>query len=486
MGHFFALIAFAVFALAFASPSHAAQPSWMPRQSCKEAWASLIRKNGHSYDYQSDVKNSPEGNLGYSRFAERVHRENCYKDFTVLVYMAADNDLAPYALLDLYEMEAGFASDSRLAGSTLKLDLVVQAETNGDRARRFQMFQTAEVYDPRIAQKINSAVHSLNEVRSPVIEFVDKSKNVEDKFRDFLKWGVHKFPAKNYAVIVWGHGQGWSSGLIEDVQPRILDASDVKSPLGRSGVISADVGASNGHGSQVGTESPAAVFGGIALGANQDRLSIPNLNRDLADVVRDDLAGNPFALYISDACLMQMLEVANEISDSARFIVGSTQVENFLGLPYRRILSEINDGKFAGVADENDLALRIAKMIPKVFRSSMTPGGLQGRGNPKAIKSITLSAISSSELRFALVPALKDFSKAAIAYLDEEPLRAVDVEYLMAAVPGFEGGAQELGSFFTLFANAVNKELRQKPDALTDSCATPAPCGDSCRSVGTP
>ena len=69
---------------------------------CRDAWAGLPA----DYDLARDGQPTPEGNRGYAAYAARVERRACRKPWSVLVYMAADNDLAPYAYLNLYEMEA--------------------------------------------------------------------------------------------------------------------------------------------------------------------------------------------------------------------------------------------------------------------------------------------------------------------------------------------------------------------------------------------
>lgn len=87
-------------------------------------------------------------------------------------------------------------------------------------------------------------------------------------------------------------------------------------------------------------------FGGIAFRQSSNSwLDIPGLKYALDSFARKN---DVVDVYASDACLMQMLEVSYELSDSARFIVGSAQVQNFLGLPYRRIMYELNTGRFNG------------------------------------------------------------------------------------------------------------------------------------------
>jgi hypothetical protein len=54
------------------------------------------------------------------------------------------------------------------------------------------------------------------------------------------------------------------------------------------------------------------------------------------------LGGRPIDILAADACLMQMLEVANELSDQAEYIVGSAHLQNPFGLPYRTLFHDLN------------------------------------------------------------------------------------------------------------------------------------------------
>src|SRR2546423_1062749 len=92
----------------------AGRPAWFPDRPCREAWARLPPTQSR-YDFKQDSQKTDRGNLGYAGYAARVERKRCYKKWTLLVYMAADNDLTKYAYLDLYEMEAAGAAGERTA-----------------------------------------------------------------------------------------------------------------------------------------------------------------------------------------------------------------------------------------------------------------------------------------------------------------------------------------------------------------------------------
>jgi hypothetical protein len=457
IGFRLALIAMAALAGASALAAPPSASSRLPK--CSVAWSPLVSRGLHKYDYAKDARLTGNGNEGYAGYASRLNRRNCRKDWAVLVYMAADNDLTPYAYWDLYEMEAGYQGTRAVGGSTINTDLIVQLDTAGIRGvRRLHVFQTPEAYDDRL-RKADFDTWTEESIRSPIVALLPEMAEAESsKLQKFLEWGMREYPADHYMVIVWGHGQGWapSPAPREPARSRFLRESDVS-----LGPALAPV--SPGPWAQPSSPFAERRFGGLAFNNSQGTyLDIPTLRATLKRVSQRMLGGRPIDVYASDACLMQMVEVATEMSDTARFIVGSTQVQNFLGLPYRRLMFELNTGRFAGERAEtgsDDEAYLLARMIPKVFKASMAPNGLQGRIAPEGIKTITMSSISTSELDAALLPAMENLSQRLVEYLLGDPMRAMDVQFVLQHAPTFQGGAQELGAFLTLLRTLVDHEL---------------------------
>ncbi len=433
----------------------------LPTKPCSETWKLLIQKGLHHFNFTQD---------SYNSYAARVKRTECYKDWTILVYMAADNDLTPYALMDLHEMEAGFKGEAAVAGSTLKSDLVVHLDTQGrSKIRRLHIFQSSEVYDPKQTLETIQK-QGVAGIRSPVAAFLpDKKIPEETKLKHFLEWGTKNYPAKHYMVIVWGHGQGWAPAPTPPgpVTSRFLNLGDTQ--LDHALTASSDKTPRLEKGPFSGRN-----FGGLAFNSTQNSyLGIPSLRNALESVFDAD---HPLDLYASDACLMQMAEVATEISSVTRFITGSTQVQNFLGLPYRRMMYELNKGSFLEArksqrsCNSTDEACLLAWMIPRVFLASMKDNGLQGREAPEGIKSITMSSISSSELRSTLNPALDRLSEALLRYLTEDHKRTIDIQFVLQQAPHFEGGAQDIGAFLTLMEILLKKEA-EKSGGMTETAA---------------
>lgn len=114
--------------------------------------------------------------------------------WTVLVYMAADNDLSIYADSDLVEME--------MIGSNPDLSIIVQLDKPGIGCRRLAVLQDTV-----------SVLGNLG-----IVDMCD-----EQILYEFLDWGIREFPADRYFVILWDHGTGWTA------QPRRSFGSDQSS-----------------------------------------------------------------------------------------------------------------------------------------------------------------------------------------------------------------------------------------------------------------
>jgi Clostripain family len=406
--------------------------------SCKDQW----RGQRYDYDFHED----------YQSFQSRLHRDGCEKDWTVLVYMAADNSLFPYALMDLYEMEAAFKSRN-VAGSTLKTDLLVQVDGPAtDDLRRLHIFSGPVQYEEK--SKDDFADKTLDVIQSPVVARLPENdgKTERERLSEFLTWAARRYPSRHYMVIVWGHGQGWKSFPVEDpASSRLLHASDAPA---------------------FPKPAPDKSFGGIAFRQSSGTwLDVPALSSALGDL--RDAIGKPVDVYASDACLMQMLEVAYEVGANARFVVGSAQVQSFFGLPYRRILYELNKGSFDGLHKENrdsedgsDEPYLLAKMIPILMKASLNPRGHGLQSSDKeAIKTMTSSALTIGEFDSQLVPAMATLGNALRAYLLEDSSRAMELRYITQNVPNIEGSAQDFGVFLGFVDQLLAEERAKKSES---------------------
>ncbi|KPL15500.1 hypothetical protein AMJ74_01355, partial [candidate division WOR_3 bacterium SM1_77] len=104
------------------------------------------------------------------------------QEWTMLVYVAADNDLAQWADSDLVEMEH--------FGSNEDIRVVVQIDKPSIGARRLL-----------VGQGSSYTIQNLG-----IIDMCSW-----ETLSDFLYWGISSFPADKYLVILWDHGTGWTA-----------------------------------------------------------------------------------------------------------------------------------------------------------------------------------------------------------------------------------------------------------------------------------
>ncbi len=194
------------------------------------------------------------------------------KEWTIMVYINAKNNLESYGLLDVNEMEK--------IGSSDKVNVVVEmgriagySSGDGDwkTTRRFYVKKdndTSKITSPMLAD-LGSI--DMGDYKSVI---------------DFGNWAKQNYPAKHYALIIWNHGSGWDKSRGEDVTKGISYDDE-----------------SGNH------------------------ISTPQLGLALKGIGGVDVYG-------SDACLMQMPEVTYEIKNYVTYVVGSEETEPGDGYTY--------------------------------------------------------------------------------------------------------------------------------------------------------
>jgi hypothetical protein len=115
--------------------------------------------------------------------------------WTVLVYMAGDNDLEADAVRDMNEMEQ--------AGSDGNVQVIVQFDRagragDGERWSSTRRYLVARDEDPV-------------QITSPFLEDLGELNTGDAQtLADFITWGVRSYPAERYALVIWDHGSAWA------------------------------------------------------------------------------------------------------------------------------------------------------------------------------------------------------------------------------------------------------------------------------------
>lgn len=113
--------------------------------------------------------------------------------WTLLVYMAADNDLEPYALRDLAEMER-----VRLPGSVDLVALVDRSPWYVAGPDDFADTRRGPVRPDGEPSRVGAELASIGE----------RDTGDPATLTEFLDWAAATFPAERYGLVLWNHGDG--------------------------------------------------------------------------------------------------------------------------------------------------------------------------------------------------------------------------------------------------------------------------------------
>jgi hypothetical protein len=176
--------------------------------------------------------------------------------------------------------------------------------------------------------KIESHENS-KKIHSPVARDLGQADMSSSKtLASFLAWGMKKYPAKHYIVLFSDHGAGF-------------------------------------------------------LGAEEDRgnlMSMPAIKKAF-DMAAEKTGKKPDIIAF-DTCLMAQAEVANELRDSAKYLVASEEIIGGDGYPYKEILPAMDKAISEGKTDPKDIA--------KIF---IEKGEEVNKQRTKTLSAIDLKAI---------------------------------------------------------------------------------------------
>lgn len=224
-----------------------------------------------------------------------------------MVYFAADNDLENDAEINLQQMLK--------VGSTERVHLLAQID-------RFDQEVPAARYFMR-----ESGVWDEEELPKPV-----NTGSVET-FRDFIEWGKAGHEAKRYLIVVWGHAEPMadyeedeSPAVINNVQPEALIAS---------------TSGSNGDPASVLFTVATATLASIGLDDHPGDALTSHELKEAIDGARSILGRDAQIVLGMDACMMSMIEIARQVSDSANIMVASEQTIPDQSWQYDTILRKL-------------------------------------------------------------------------------------------------------------------------------------------------
>jgi hypothetical protein len=239
-----------------------------------------------------------------------MRNQEILKKWTVMLYLAGDNNLDANGVIDLEEMKQ--------VGSTGEINLIAQFDRAG------AGLPTMRYLLKKGTSLQADTVEKLGEV------------NTGDPacLLDFIKWGVGGYPAEHYLLILWNHGQGWDDTDIfagERVKgARLMRTNRIRHALFKTSVARA---------ARLAAKSRKFSRAMLIDDDARDFLDSIELKQVLAGA--KTFIGRKIDILGMDACLMSMAEVGYQVRDSVLFTVGSEETEPLDGWPYDSFLSHL-------------------------------------------------------------------------------------------------------------------------------------------------
>ncbi len=139
------------------------------------------------------------------------------KQWTVMVYMSADNNLEPDGVHDLNEMES--------VGSTTDVNILAQFDRSPDfDASNGDWTGTKRFY---VTKDNDMSTISSQEVA----DLGEQNMGDPGTFINFTTWAADMYPARQYLVVFWDHGGGWYGVCWDDTDSDYLNLDNVSEGL---------------------------------------------------------------------------------------------------------------------------------------------------------------------------------------------------------------------------------------------------------------
>ena len=322
-------------------------------------------------------------------------KANTTRNWTIMVYLAGDNNLDSAGVGDLSEMKT--------VGTTDQIAVLAQFDRAGAKGA------TTRYCLKKGTPVAKDAVQTLGETN------MGDPKVLED----FVTWGVKNYPAAHYLLVLWNHGAGWDDAnlyqgdVFSGATPPVSRKSQPVVTRGAAAGVKpiafaqARAGIARTRRALFSTTVAAAIKQrGIAFDDQaQDFLDNIELKKVMTKIKKKltrkiDILG-------MDACLMSMAEVAYQMRDVADYSVGSEETEPGEGWPYDRILKALA-AKPTMTPEELSKTivsqyLASYKAGDNVTQSAMKLAGLKPLANAvdglaKTLKSILADAASRTAL----------------------------------------------------------------------------------------
>ena len=246
----------------------------------------------------SSEASSAEQLSNYSLYVDQVSgaASNETDSWTVMVYIAGDNNLASAAVDDLNEMEGVVLPEGVNVVTLADLSAEYETSVGWSDTRMGAIAPDPNGYNP-YGWAGGSWAGPADALTSELTSVGEKNMGDAATLTDFINWSTSTHAAENYALIIWDHGGGLAGIGWDDT---------------------------NNHDNLTMAEIKSAIDSSDAFSTEQTL----------------DLIG-------FDACLMQTYEIGLELAPLADVMVASQETEPGDGWDYQAFLQSLADNPYA-------------------------------------------------------------------------------------------------------------------------------------------
>lgn len=217
------------------------------------------------------------------------------KAWTLMIYIAADNDLKNFALRSLKQLAE--------IGSNEFINIVVHIDFKlaGNKVTRRYYIEKGKILHMNDGDPETQRMDSGN----------------PETLISFAKWAIPAFPAENFAIDIWDH----ATGCIDPLKGRVFKVSDLF--VFNSATNKFEVNRGLNFFENIVNDQEKGICWDDTTG---NYMTTRDLDYALNEIYTKILGNKKFAFVGFDACLMQMTEIANVVKKYADFMIGSEEV----------------------------------------------------------------------------------------------------------------------------------------------------------------
>ena len=224
-----------------------------------------------------------------------AYEEESLNRWTVLVYMAADNNLESAGISDFNELENADISDD--------VTVLVLFDRSEDYDATNGNWTGTRLYRIRKDRQLNRAQIASEQLDCPELGLKTSCETELDManpltLSGFCEYAWKYFPAEHYALIVWGHGSGWR-----------------------------------------GADNPAAIARAVAIDDNSSSYMVIS---QLRSAIQAGMNMEKLSVIGFDTCFGMSLECAYELSDCADYMLGTPALVSESGWNYTEIMNQFS------------------------------------------------------------------------------------------------------------------------------------------------